>query len=573
MSETLIFWLLFLVLNSFYFWPRYILESGRSAFFPIKGFTEGKLKRRLRYFAIRLNYDILRVSVDFLLIVVLYVVWIKNYIEPFEYWIFASAFYGFTLLYQVYYTAFEKIYHLDPLLYHDWFMLKVAFRIFIHEYDWKNFFITLTGLLFGAACAVLIYFLCITGYQASFGPLSWIFISVSFLGGIWCVWKYEPNRFPQVVFQSQMASFVQNIMGSLDARRQVKSLTLETMKEYNIDPEVRLEKKPNIHFIVIESYGRLIYDEEKFSQRYHEYIPQLQSKLQSNGWYSASGVTRSAVTGGASWISYTSMLYGLNVKGQGLYLTLFKNPHIEEYDSLFNWLKRQGYETWRLSSLGGYHKMEIPYDRYSKLYGVDHWIKYFDLEYVGPEYGFGPSPPDQYAINFAGERIRSQTEGPYAMFYITQNSHTPFESPTEVVEDWRQLRDENFQITQKSKFWSRPNLDLYGDAIEYQLKYLTDFILRSNGEEDIFILVGDHQPASLSIDIERHETPVHIIGRNRAFVERWKEYGLQGGMDPSSSDVVLPQESLHWALMRCLIGEYGQKGAKRPDFLPNGIPF
>ncbi len=202
-----------------------------------------------------------------------------------------------------------------------------------------------------------------------------------------------------------------------------------------------------------------------------------------------------------------------------------------------------------------------------------HWIKYFDLEYIGPEYGFGPSPPDQYAINFAGEKITSQTDGPYAMFYITQNSHTPFESPTEVAEDWWQLRDENFQTAQKSKFWSRPNLDLYGDAIEYQLKYLTDFILRSGGEEDIFILVGDHQPASLSIDIERHETPVHIIGRNKGFVERWKEYGLRHGMDPSASDVVIPQEALHWALMRCLIGEYAQKGAKQPDFLPNGIPF
>jgi len=99
MRETLIFWLLFLVLNSFYFWPRYILESGRSAFFPLKGFTEGKLKRRFRYFAIRLNYDILRVSVDFLLIMVLYVVWLKNYVEPFDYWIFATAFYGFNIMF------------------------------------------------------------------------------------------------------------------------------------------------------------------------------------------------------------------------------------------------------------------------------------------------------------------------------------------------------------------------------------------------------------------------------------------------------------------------------------------
>jgi phosphoglycerol transferase MdoB-like AlkP superfamily enzyme len=511
--------------------------------------------------------------VDFLIVMVLYVAWLDQYFSPFHYWFFATFFYGITLIYQVYYTAFDKIYHLDPLLFHDWFMLKVAFRIFVHEYDLKNFLITLTGLAFGGFCAFLLYLLCVAGSATTFGPWSWVLITISLLGGIWCVWKYEPNRFPQVVFQSQVVSMIQNFIGSRDARKQVNSLTLERMKQYNIDANVRLQVKPNIYFIVVESYGRLIFDDPKFSEQYFEYLPELEKQLRAKGWHATSGTTRSAVTGGASWISYTSMLYGLNVKGQGLYLTLFKNPHITEYDSLFNWLKRQGYETWRLSSLGGYHKMEIPYDRYSLLYGVDNWIKYFDLEYEGPEYGFGPSPPDQYAINFAAEKIAAQKSGPHAMFYITQNSHSPFHSPTEVADDWKDLRQEDHPSAQKSKFWSRPDLNLYGDAIEYQLEYLTDFILKQGCDNDIFILVGDHQPASLSIDIERHETPIHIISKDKSFVEGWKEYGLYSGIDPSRMKEPIAQEAVHWALMRRLIGEYAGGDAIMPEFLPNGIPF
>ena len=572
-NDTILFWGLLFILNSIYFWPRYILESGRSDFFPFAGLISGKLKRRFRYLAIRLNYDIWRVSVDFLVLMVAYVLWLNQVFTPVQFTIVAALFYGFTLIYQIYYSAFEKLYHLDPLIYHDWFMMKVAFKIFIHEYDWKNFFITIGALVFGEIYTLIIYFLCVISGEVVFGVGSYIVISIAVLGGIWCIWKYEPNRFPQVVFQSQIASMIQNVIGSLNARREVKSLTLEKMKEYNIDTDVRLERKPNIYFIVVESYGRMIFDEPKFKEQYLQYIPGLQNELAQQGWHSTSGVTRSAVTGGASWISYTSMLYGLNVKGQGLYLTLFKNPHITEYDSLFNWLRRQGYDTWRLSSLGGYHKMEIPYDRYSLLYGVDNWIKYFDLEYTGPEYGFGPSPPDQYALHFAHEKIKRETEGPRAMFYITQNSHTPFESPTEVVDDWQSLRDENYTAPQKSKFWSRPNLDLYGEAIEYQLKYLTDFIRKRGEDDDIFILVGDHQPASLSIEVQKRETPIHIISKNKSFIDGWNEYGFVKGMNPAEAEKTIAQEAIHWALLRRLIGEYAKEGAKLPEFLPNGIPF
>jgi len=593
MSDALKFWLLFVILNSFYFWPRFILNFSTTEFFPVTGFFRHSAHRRWRQFLIRLNYDIFRISTDFFVLTLIYPLFLSDILDPIHYTVILCFYFSLSLVYQVYYTAFDRIYHLDPVLYNDWFMLKVALRIFIYEYGWKNFFISLFALVLAAGSFFLVNEMVNASLQLSFGMVSYMFIAVFVIAGAFSITQYDAVQFPQLAFQSQLSSFVSNISASIAARRQVRHLTLDVMKDYNIDPSVELHTKPNIYFIVVESYGRVIMDETRFKDHYLGYLEELQSSLGHAGWHTTSNLTRSPITGGASWISYTSMLYGLNVKGQGLYLTLFKNKFINEYDSLFHWLKRQGYATSRLSSLGGYEKMEIPYDQYSTLYGIDNWIKYKDLNYKGKEYGFGPSPPDQYALYFAEEALsiskhdqisqddkNSDTadkilkeDPPRALFFITQNSHTPFETPTEVVADWRELIDKDHAAASKSKIWSKPDFARYGDAIEYQIRFLTDFILNKGRKEDIFILVGDHQPASLSIPISKFETPIHVISKDREFVRLFSEYGFREGMYPGGSETPIAQEAIHWALLRSLIRKYGEEGAKLPDYLPNGIPF
>jgi hypothetical protein len=263
-----------------------------------------------------------------------------------------------------------------------------------------------------------------------------------------------------------------------------------------------------------------------------------------------------------------------NVRNQGVYTTMLKNKYMPEYDSLFHWLKRQDYVTFRISSLGGYEKMEIPYDSYSRLYGIDHWIKYSDLDYTGAHYGFGPSPPDQYAI-WKGNTIVDQlaAETPKAIFYISQNSHTPYESPVEITHDWKTLNDGSYVEKKPSAFWSRPKFEKYGDAIEYQLNYLTDFIMRKEAEDDIFILVGDHQPPSLSRRLDNFDTPLHVISKNAEFIKRWEEYGCAPGLVPDSKQAPIHQEALHWALLRTMIPSFAGTDRRLPEFLERWIQY
>lgn len=574
MNPTSQFWLLFALVNCYYFIPRYLLELFHSQFFPIQGFTTGSINQKLRHFLMRRNYDLFRISVDFLVLVLLYPLLLKNHVPVLFYTIFVCVYFWLSLLYQVYYQTFHKIYQLDPVFFHDFLMLKTAMQIFIHEYGLKSLLMTCVAAIIGISGAILIYFLVLTSQFVSFGLWSHVVIAFLMAGSLYSLLHYPYAKYPQITFQSQLQSFIRNILFSHRSKKSLSHLTLKYMKQFNVDPQIRLRERPNLYFIVIESYGRITLQEGALREQFMSYAPALEKSLAKSGWHIASGYTTSPVTGGASWISYTSMLYGLNVRNQGVYLTMVKNKYMPEYDSLFHWLKRQGYVTFRISSLGGYEKMEIPYDGYSRLYGIDHWVKYKDLGYTGEHYGFGPSPPDQYAL-WKGDELTRQIAGstPRAVFFITQNSHTPYDSPQGVAENWNALNKNGYLTKKPSAFWSRPKFEKYGAAIEYQLRYLVDFIQKKSTENDVFILVGDHQPPSLSIALESFETPIHVISQSSAFVESWPEYGLVHGLIPDEKSPPLRQEAIHWALMRSLIKIYGTEYSKLPPFLSHGIPY
>jgi hypothetical protein len=573
MTDVIFFWILFAVLNTMYFLPRYLMDLGRSQFIPVRSFARGSVWRRLRHIVKRRNADMCRVSLEFFVLTVGYAFWLKDYASVPVYSMILFAWFALSLAYQLYHTVFEKLYHLEPTLFNDAFMLKTAARIFFAEFDLKNFFITLITVVGALISYVLIVMLLSLAAIAEFGQVSPVFAAVVIILGLYSLYDFRYTLYTQYTVQSQLQAIVHNLLRTWRARRDLAGLTLKKMKAFNMDPGARLKRKPNIYLIVIESYGRVLLDSPAFRDSYRKYVAEFNDRLRSHGWQMASSFTLSPVTGGASWLSYTSLMYGLNVHSQGIFLTLLNNPYVSEYDSLFHWLKRQDYTTFRLSSLGGYEKMEIPYDKYSVLYGIDHWIRYKDLNFRGREYGFGPSPPDQYALHFAHHRIKEMNDGPFALFYITQNSHSPYETPSEVAEDWRALSDRGDVTPTRSRFWSRPKFESYNRAIRYQLDFLTDFIARKGTPDDIFILVGDHQPPSLSIDIETFQTPMHIIAKDEAFLEQFRAFGFTPGLLLEPSNDMIRQDAFLSGFLRSFINCYGEAGATLPEYLPKGIPF
>lgn len=564
------FLILYIILNSLFFLPRYLLERKSSTFFPYKGFLRGPVKERIQFLINRFNYDIFRVSIDFFVLTVVFVAFSRSASEVVWHWSFWAGF-SLMLIYQLYYHAFENIYKVEPLFYRDFLLLKTGAQIFFREFNKTNVFISLAvvGGFVGIFFLIGIYLETAAELQLN----NW-WIAVAIVAGfmsLYSLFTYNYKAFGKIVFPSQFQSLVRNIRLSLQTRSMLGKVDFEKLKNHRPYADLNLTTRPNIYFIPIESYGRILYDQPELIEDYNQLMTDLQGQLKENAWSCATNLSLAPITGGASWVSYSSALFGFDIKDQGVYLTLLNNPKMHQYEHFMRWLKNMGYTNYRIAPIAGFKGMQIPWDNYSSFYAIDEWIKYEDMDYTGKLWGFGPCPPDQYSLSYAKNYITAKQDEPFCLFFITQNSHSPFTSPNEVVEDWKALSDNSQEDTGSSSIFVQPKLTDYSNSIKYQMNYLSDFIIRQGNEDDVFILFGDHQPPTFPKAGDRLETPVHIISKNERFVKSFADYGYESGLLKNSEEGKMKHEAVFSQLVRSLVESYGKKGEELPPYQPDGV--
>jgi hypothetical protein len=566
------FILLFLLLNSFFFLPRYILERKTSTFFPYKGLLYGPVKERIQFLINRFNYDIFRISIDFFLLTVLFLS--TSAIWPFGIWrwIFFCI-YIIVLIYQFYYHVFENIYKVEPLFYRDFLLLKTGGQIFFREFNKANILISLAVL--GSVVGVFFLIGVFLEFAAEVEITQWL-IGIAVLLGMMSLYSlltYNYKAFGKIVFPSQVQSLIRNLIFSFRTKIQLENVDFEKLKNYRPYAQLELKNKPNIYFIPVESYGRILYDHPELRDEYKKYMLDFEHVLNQNSWASTSHLSLAPITGGASWVSYSSALFGFDIKDQGVYLALLNRPEMHHYQHFMRWFQDMGYANYRLAPIAGFKGMKIPWDTYSSFYAIDEWIKYEEMNYTGKLIGFGPCPPDQFSLGFAKEFITNKKTEPYCLFFITQNSHSPFNAPEKVVEDWHDLSD-GTQVEQgSSSIFTKPKLVDYASAIRYQLSFITDFIVGKGKENDIFILIGDHQPPTFPGVNDGLETPVHIISKNASFVDSMRPYGFEEGMLKKDTSQAMRHEGMYSLLVRELVRSYGEEGVELPEYLKDGLDW
>jgi hypothetical protein len=176
-------------------------------------------------------------------------------------------------------------------------------------------------------------------------------------------------------------------------------------------------------------------------------------------------------------------------------------------------------------------------------------------------------------LSYVEDEVLAPVEQPTFLFYITQNSHYPWTPQPEVVQDWRDLNQPAADPTaplpeQLSHDTKRRN---YFNAVEYQLRFLTDFILDTGHEDAIYVLVGDHQPQQVSRRSDGFETPLHVISRDAGFVQSLQAYGFDDGLLAQDTTVDLRHEGFYSLFVRALLANYGQGDRVLPEYLPYGI--
>ncbi len=562
------FWFYFILFNLLLFLPKYLMDA-QVTFLPDFALEE-TFSGKWELFFRRPNNDIFRLSFDFLLLTFLVYIFRKKLTSSL--WVaLCFVFYLVLICYQIYHGALTILYKNDPLFYSDYFLIAEGIPIIQEELGIFKLILAAIGLLFLVYGLFLLFHRFIGSIiTTKFCKASKISFIVILLLSVFATINFATRLADQrLVFPTISYLLLDNLERSKIVRKDIENFDFNKFQKAYDYSNYALKKKPNVFLLFVESYGKIVYDDEALRDNYLAQMILKESILNKNGWSSASAFSISPVTGGRSWLAYTSFMLGTRIEEQATYRYLVDNEVIK-FSGFFQSLQALNYSTYRLSVLPD-NRDDIPYDDYSRVYGFDEWIYRRDLDYHGKLYGWGPAPNDQYSLNFANEYMRSMQE-PFALFYINLNTHNPFDSPIEVAKDWRALGKGGTHAEKAvSKFFQKPRITDYASAIKFQFDYLTEFILKEGSDNDIFILIGDHQPPLLTGINSGFETPVHIISKDSRLIESFVKAGFSAGMKVKDEVTIFKHEGLYSLIMREFVRNYGKDSLNLPLYLPEGF--
>jgi len=575
-KREIYFWLILGSLNFLLFLPAYIADMDRSSFFPWQSFWQNSILQIGKdLFYNRPNLDVFRWSIEFSLLLFLSSFLLPEKLRKAKVLLsFFFPFYLLLLFYQIYHQSFYAIYQTPPFFYNDWGLLKVGWKIFLHDFNGRFAVLLLLAILGLILIYFALRFLVRFLSKSVFSIVSKSVMLFFLLESLVLLFRWGYQAWPEHFLQFHIAPIIKNIKESKEAHAQMKAMDIPRLVAHQPYKELELKQWPNFFFIFIESYGRVLYDKESLRKDYLDYLPGLNQSLEEKGWHSRSILSTAPVSGGASWVSYSTFLNGFDFQNRGTYWALLNDTLFNRYQHFPRLLQTKGYRNYRLSAIGGSADMEIPWETYTQFYAVDEWILNEDFDYKGLLYGWGPSPPDQFSLNFANQLIREKQNGdPFTLFFITQNSHNPFLCPEEVAEDWRSLNDVTVNQSQDSRIFEKPNLESYQKSIQYQLEFIADFIQKEGRPEDIFVVVGDHQPPLFPKSGAGFETPLHIIAKDSLLLQQLEEQNFSSGLEVKDTSKYMKHEGFYSLFLHHLTKRYGQDLQKQPTYLPNGYPI
>ena len=377
----------------------------------------------------------------------------------------------------------------------------------------------------------------------------------------------------QMPVSSVTAELTENIHRSLKSRNDLKTfVAIDPTNTYDY-AKYHLTETPDVFFIFIESYGNVVYQRRHFNSAYLEMTKVLETSLANDGWSAVSTLSKAPTWGGGSWMSYTSVLFGVSVEQQSEYNALKEKYSVLEYPNIGRYFSSQGYDyVWVVPINRRLPKVHEAIDQ--NFYGADRWITFDTLEYKGPLFGWGPSPPDQFTLGFIQEFVNQQ-EQPTFLFYLTQNSHYPWTPLPPVLDDWRELENLDMQdgvlseAQKKALSWSKLHQN-YLQAVDNTLDSLEEFITSLKKGNSVIVLIGDHQPPVVSRRDDGYGTMVHIISQDVDLLASFYEYGFVNGLVLENLEPTIRHEGLYSLFVRNFVAQYGKSPWIMPSYLPNG---
>jgi len=564
--DELFFWSLFILLNSLNYVVNYLLYYKESSFLPfLKKYREsGKLN------LLSCGYmDPFRFSVELSTIIL-----ISRVFDLRSFSLVIASIFSLFLVFNLYQYLLRKIYEAEPVVYNDFKLMKNGWAIVWSESKVKLILIILgiCGLLY----AFSYFFSWFMGFSYSLGPSNfywtastlWVILVGLSVRKIGFYRKY-PNDI-SMRFHFTVLEMFHNLTRSYKHYRISKLKIGEAFKNRRKDIELKeIKSSPNLFFLFIESYGSYYFREPKISQKSYKDFNSFKSRLKESGFETRTQFSKSPTIGGQSWLTYSSLLFGYRIDNNTLFENHLYDPNFRSSNSMLELLRISGYTNYNLNPISPISGINVPYEEMREMYAIDHWILSKDINYKGDAYGFGSCPPDQYSLNYTMQLIKKEQKSPFTLFYLTKNSHSPFITPP-LVTDWQTLNEGEGKTHVHKGFLKYPEVKDYQNAIKYEYDVMGQFINQHGTNNDIFILVGDHQPPAL-VQPEKHgfSTPIHIVSKDIGFLDDFDRFGFKEEI--TDQDEEIRHESFYSIFLQVFAKHYAMNAVNIPAYEPQGI--
>lgn len=279
----------------------------------------------------------------------------------------------------------------------------------------------------------------------------------------------------------------------------------------------------NVVLMFVESYGRVALQDREIGPQVRATLAEGTARLRSAGFGARSAFLTSPTVGGGSWLAHATLQTGVWVDNHLKHADLMDTDRFH----LTAAFDRAG---WRTVGVVPANTGPWPHRGF---YDFDAYYDAEALGYRGPRYAMG-GIPDQYTLEVFARRELARHGGPIMAEIDLISSHWPWDKVPRMV-PWDELGDGSIlrrtPATVSPPGGSRAG---YADTIRYTLRTITSFIERYGDDKTVFIVVGDHQPASMITGGgPERDVPITVVTRDRDVLDRIAAWRWEPGMAPS----------------------------------------
>jgi hypothetical protein len=223
----------------------------------------------------------------------------------------------------------------------------------------------------------------------------------------------------------------------------------------------------------------------------------------------------------------------------------------------------------RFFAAHGYQTMTLqPWDQprtglpSDDIFRRDRVVVHKDLPYHGEPYGVA-GVPDQFSLGYFDEHVLKTAPQPRFMFYMATSTHFDWSSVPPFLRDYKRLeaRWDDADLVpwaplEGTDAITDPQLGRYFADVVYEWRALAQFIAARKDEDALIVVLGDHQPLlHCGAGPESFNTPLHVIARDPALLDRFADVGLSPGLyTPPGGQTPLKHEGIYSLLVSRLTG-------------------